>query len=62
MPSQTASDEMKEILRRVRAEVCDIGIVGGSDLSKQREQLGDTSASSCAVARLCACVLLCVGL
>ena len=33
---------MKEFLKRLKERV-DVGIVGGSDLSKQQEQLGDNS-------------------
>lgn len=33
---------MKEFLKRLKEKV-DVGIVGGSDLSKQQEQLGDNS-------------------
>ncbi|EDO18841.1 hypothetical protein Kpol_1023p10 [Vanderwaltozyma polyspora DSM 70294] len=37
----TISDEVKETLKKLRQKVC-IGFVGGSDLSKQLEQLGPT--------------------
>ncbi|KAL6942329.1 Phosphomannomutase 1 [Hanseniaspora vineae] len=37
----TISDEVKETLQKLRQKVC-IGFVGGSDLSKQVEQLGPT--------------------
>lgn len=37
----TVSDEMRETLKALRKKVA-IGFVGGSDLSKQVEQLGDT--------------------
>ncbi|CCK70561.1 phosphomannomutase SEC53 KNAG_0E03020 [Huiozyma naganishii CBS 8797] len=37
----TISDEMKKTLEKLRQKVC-IGFVGGSDLSKQVEQLGPT--------------------
>ena len=37
---QTISPEMKEILRQVREKAV-IGFVGGSDLAKQKEQLGE---------------------
>ena len=33
---------MKQFLQRLKEKV-DVGIVGGSDLSKQQEQLGDNS-------------------
>lgn len=33
---------MKQFLQRLK-EKADVGIVGGSDLSKQQEQLGDNS-------------------
>lgn len=34
------TEDVKEMLRRLRKE-CVIGFVGGSDLAKQREQLGE---------------------
>lgn len=37
-----ATDEVKDMLRRLR-EVAVVGFVGGSDFSKQKEQLGDNS-------------------
>ena len=38
-PSQSASPEMLDLLKRLRQKVA-IGFVGGSDLAKQQEQLG----------------------
>ena len=38
---QLASPETLEYLAKLR-EVCTIGVVGGSDLVKQKEQLGDS--------------------
>lgn len=38
--TQTISAEMKETLRRLREKVV-VGFVGGSDLPKQVEQIGD---------------------
>lgn len=37
---QKAALEMKECLKRLR-EVATVGIVGGSDLAKQQEQMGE---------------------
>jgi len=41
---QHATPEMIELLSQIRSKVA-IGFVGGSDLSKQQEQLGDASTS-----------------
>ena len=40
-PRQKISNEMKQFLKYIRTKY-PIAIVGGSDLSKQREQLGDS--------------------
>ena len=37
---QTASPEMKEMLNNLRERII-VGIVGGSDLPKQKEQMGE---------------------
>lgn len=47
--AQTISPEMKQLLADLRKKVV-IGFVGGSDLSKQKEQLGE----DCEFTRCCA--------
>jgi phosphomannomutase len=41
---QEASPEMMETLKKLRTKIT-IGVVGGSDLEKQKEQLGSNSPS-----------------
>jgi phosphomannomutase len=38
-PREEASDEMQQFLQQLRSK-CTVGIVGGSDLVKQQEQMG----------------------
>lgn len=40
-PRKVVSPETKEFLKTLREKIC-IGVVGGSDLVKQKEQLGDS--------------------
>lgn len=40
-PRASASDEMKEFLQTLRKNNIKVGIVGGSDLVKQKEQMGE---------------------
>lgn len=40
VPRKTQTDEMRAVIQRVRAAGFAVGVVGGSDLRKQEEQLG----------------------
>ena len=46
LKDQVAPPEIPAFLKRLLTKV-DVGIVGGSDLSKQQEQLGKDSGYSC---------------